>query len=177
VWCLTEEQSRQWCTGRGRTLDESGHPFIDAAKYSISAPLSAMNWSRLTWLSNFIARSLEPYDECLMWVTQWGVWSSSENLHLFYRLRETYGERRPLYDAPGHLFLNYEGSDLTSFIELGLLFGWDFYLLPNLDYARAFVSHDEFLEFRTDSADTAKTVGESLEGSKTDRSAERDAEP
>ncbi len=142
---------------------------MDAAACSVSAPLHGMNWSLLTWLSQFIARSVEPFDQCLMWVTTWGVWPSSENLHLFYRLREGYGERRPLHEAPGHLFLTHEGADLATFVQLGLLFGWDFYLVPGPNYATAFVSHDEFLEFRTDDLATAQKVAASLDGATIER--------
>jgi hypothetical protein len=135
---------------------------MDEAKHSISAPLSGMNWSGLTWLSGFIVEWLKPDDECLVWVTQWGVWPSSENFHLFYRLRETYGERRRLHEAPGSLFLDYEAADLATFIELGLLFGWDFYVVPTPKYASAFVSHDEFLELRTDDEAKAQRAREVL---------------
>jgi hypothetical protein len=48
------------------------------------------------------------------------------------------------------LFLDYEEADLVSFLELGILNGWDMHLLPVLDYggpdtARAFISHDEWV--------------------------------
>jgi hypothetical protein len=124
-----------------------------------------MNWSRLNWLAGFLTSCLEPFDECLLWVTQWGVWPSSENLHLFYRLRESYGERRLLQDAPGHLFLKHEMSDLISFVQLALLAGWDFYLLPTPAYAQAFISHDEFMMLHTDVSDAVSQVRESLPGS------------
>jgi hypothetical protein len=32
---------------------------------------------------------VQPFEECLLWVTQSGIWASSENLHLFYRVRES----------------------------------------------------------------------------------------
>ena len=124
-----------------------------------------MNWSRLHWLAGFLISHLEPFDECLLWVTQWGVWPSSENFHLFYRMRESYGERRLLHDAPGQLFLKHETADLQTFLELALLCGWDFYLLPAPDYATAFISHDEFIELHTDATGIVDQVKESLPGS------------
>jgi len=133
--------------------------------FQIKAPLSGMNWSRLHWISGFLASHLQPFDECLLWVTQWGVWPSSENYHLFYRLRESYREHRSLPNAPGHLFLKHETADLTSFLELALLCGWDFYLLPAPTYAAVFVSHDEFVVINTDAADAVQQVNESLPGS------------
>jgi hypothetical protein len=90
---------------------------------------------------------------------------SSENLHLFYRVRGSYGEHRPLADAPGHLFLKHEINELTTFIELALLCGWDFYLFPAPAYAAAFVSHDEYIEFHTNDSNAANAMKDSLAGS------------
>jgi hypothetical protein len=78
------------------------------------------------------------------------VWPSSENWHLYYRLRQSYGEQRLLHEAPGHLFLDFEAPELISFLQVALLFGWGGHLLPVAGFARAFVSHDEFVEFATD---------------------------
>jgi hypothetical protein len=90
---------------------------------------------------------LQPRDRCLLWVTDWGVWRSSENLHLYYRLRQSYGDVRLLEEAPGHLFLSHESADLVSFFQVGLLCGWDMHLIPAEGYGRAFMSHDEFVAF------------------------------
>lgn len=146
MWCLTAEEAKAWCpAGKLGVALEAAGPIHGDFGQSITVPLSPLNWSRLAWFANFTRSFLEPYDECLLWVTLHGVWSSSENWHLFYRLRETYGERRPLHQAPGHLFLDHESADLATFIGLALQFGWDFHLLPAPAYATAFISHDEFM--------------------------------
>jgi hypothetical protein len=163
MWCLTKEESRVWCTGHGFTLDPTGHPVIGGQEHSVNLSVSKTNWSKLTWLSKFIASSLEPFEKCLLCVAEWGVWGSSENWHLFYRVRESYSERRELSAAPGHLFLRHEGADLATFIQLGLLFGWDFYLLPFPTYHTAFVSHDEYLQFCTNDGDAAREVQHCLD--------------
>lgn len=152
-----------WCEGHGFTLDPTGDPVISSREHSVILSLSKTNWSKLAWLSNFIALHLEPFDKCLLWVTQWGIWTSSENWHLFYRLRESYSERRELWVAPGHQFLRHEGADLVTFIQLGLLFGWDFFLLPAPTYHTAFVSHDEYLQFCTNDGDAAREVQHCLD--------------
>ena len=105
---------------------------------------------------------IEPFDHCLLWVTEWGVWHSSENWHLFYRVRESYAERRRLHDAPGHLFLEHEAVDLATFVGLALLSGWDFYILPDTAYANVFVSHDGFLHIYIDDLQVAESVENSL---------------
>jgi hypothetical protein len=73
-----------------------------------------------------------------------------ENLQLYYRLRQSYGDHQLLEDAPGHLFLDYEAADLVSFLQVAVLCGWDAHVLPLGGYARAFVSHDEYVEFAAD---------------------------
>lgn len=85
-----------------------------------------------------------------MWVTGWGIFPSNENLHLFYRFRQTYGDQRLLREAPGHLCLNYEGAEVVTLVHLGMLFGWDLHLIPMSGHARAFVSHDEWVEVAFD---------------------------
>jgi len=97
----------------------------------------------------FIERSLRPWERCLFWVTEWGIWESSENWHLYYRLRQSYGDHLLIEEASAHLFLEYEVHDLISFIQIGLTSGWDFTLLTRNDYTRIFVSHDEWVEFMT----------------------------
>lgn len=162
MWCLSKDESKRWC--EGFDFVESGLPKIDKFKYRVTAPFAQMPASRLHWLARLAASHLEPFDECLLWVTQWEIWPSSENFHLFYRLRESYGERRRLVDAPGHLFLKHENADLATFISLGLWNGWDFYLLPDLGNGAAFVSHDEVVELHTNDKDVAAPAKELLPG-------------
>ena len=46
-------------------------------------------------------------------------------------------------------------ADLVSYLQVGLLCGWDMHLLPAVGYARAFVSHDEYVEFTADKANAS----------------------
>lgn len=97
-----------------------------------------------------------------MWVTEPDIFWS-ENRHLLYRLRESYGERRRLQDAPGHLFLGHEGADLATMIGLGLLANWDFHLVASPGYLRGFRSHDGFLDLFTDGSAAVEELKKSLE--------------
>jgi hypothetical protein len=163
MWCLTKEDSRKWCEGHGFTSGREGYPVINQKKHSAVTYFSEKNWSQLTWFSGFLTSYLQPFRECLLWVTEWGVWPSSENLHLFYRLRESYDERRSLHDAPGHSFLGYENADLTTYIQVALQFGWGFYLVTSPSHHSAFVSHDEYVDFYTDDPDVAEKARHCLE--------------
>jgi hypothetical protein len=140
MWCLTKSEAEQWCEGRKISL-----PDPTTWKFQVQKSLVNEKWSRLSWVSGFIASFTEPVNESLLWITQTGVWPSSENWPLFYRLRQSYGELRRIEDAPAQVFLRHEILDLTNFVEVALICGWDFYIL---DYRRSvFVSHDEFVDF------------------------------
>ena len=101
----------------------------------------------------------------LLWVTEWGIWPSSENWHLYYKLRQTYGDQRLLYETPGHLFLEHEAEDLASFLQIAMLNGWGGYVLTQANYVNAFFNHDEYIDFFAghdqDLAEVCKALGTS----------------
>jgi hypothetical protein len=144
---LTLVEAREWCRDRVE-LTDTGFPTRPSRepRYARGPTSHEVAFCRQ------LERALQPREACLLWVTDWSIWPSSENLHLYYQLRQSYGDRRQLGDAPGHLFLDYEAADLVSFLQVGLLCGWDMHLLPSVGYARAFVSHDEYVEFTADKA-------------------------
>ncbi len=102
---------------------------------------------RIRFLAHWIASEIPYGMSVLLQITEWGIWPSSENWHLYYRLRQSYGDQRLLGEAPGHLFLGHEGEDLASFLQLSILNGWGGYILTEADHVNAFFSHDEFIDF------------------------------
>ena len=114
--------------------------------------------TKLTWFCRFIERSLQPRKHCLLWVTTWGVWPSSENWHLYYRLRQSHSDQRLIHEAPGHMFLEFEAADLVSFVEIGQIAGWDMHLIPTICYGRVFISHDEWVEFAMDNPSETERI-------------------
>jgi hypothetical protein len=80
----------------------------------------------------------------LLWITENGIWPPSENLHLYYRLRQSYEEHRPLVDAPGHQFMYFEEADLATFIDLVIQFGWSGFLFGSAKLYMT-ISHDEWI--------------------------------
>jgi hypothetical protein len=98
----------------------------------------------------------------LLFITEWGIWPSCENWHLYYKLRQTYGENRLLPDAPGHLFLEHEAKDLASFLQLSMLNGWGGYVLTEANYVNAFFSHDEYIDFFAEHAEKLADVRKML---------------
>ena len=149
---LTNEEAAAWA--RGRTLlmpfgdRPERQPRLPSLRFALPQPAH-----RLFAFSSYVASAITSGDSCLVWITEYGVWPSNENTHLYYRLRESYGDHRLLHEAPAHLCLKHEAADLITVLQLALLFGWDAYLLPESDHVAAFCSHDEFVEWYSRSPD------------------------
>ena len=114
------------------------------------------------FVSHWIATSITYRTPTLLWITEWGIWPSSENWHLYYKLRQTYGNSQLLHEAPGHLFLEHEAEDLASFLQVAMLNGWGGYILTGANYVNAFFSHDEYIRFFATSEEQLADVREAL---------------
>lgn len=161
---LTINEAIEWCLAQDIEFDELKKPkHLGKGFHNLrfNVPTSV---NQLTWFCRYIEEKLHPRNRCLLWVTGWGIWESSENWHLYYRLRESYGDLRLIDEAPAHLFLNYETHDLASFLQIGVTSGWDMFLFPTQGYARVFVSHDGWLEFVTNDQAELNKIKAELDG-------------
>ncbi len=93
--------------------------------------------------------SIGRWDECLLWVQEWGVWPSSENWPAYYEARGQQGERRSLRKAPGHLFMPGDEPLLVRFLCLVLENAWEAQLVSVLGgrpRSHVSLSHDEWID-------------------------------
>ena len=94
--------------------------------------------------------ALGQWDECLVWITDWGVWASGEDWPEFYAWRGAHGERRSLDTAPGHRFDAEDVGLLVQLLELVMKNAWDADILcsqaGSADRVRAKISHDEWYQ-------------------------------
>ena len=147
---LTSAESHDWASGHSIALNQSGRPARNVDG------LVTRRWmfpsvAQLNWWAGYISKALTPRHKCLAWVTDFEIFQSGENQHLYYRLRQSYGDLRLLHEAPGHLFLEHEAADLATVLGLSVLNSWDVHVLPELQYggpdtARAFICHDGWFE-------------------------------
>lgn len=93
---------------------------------------------------------LGSWDECLVWITGWGVWPSGEDWPKFYGWRGALGERRSLNVAPGHRFDRGDVPLLFELLTLIMENAWDADILCSrhgrADCLRAKISHDEWYQ-------------------------------
>jgi hypothetical protein len=155
----TNQECEDWLSGRERLKPEAV-PGVHVEH--IGYPPGS---HRLFFVAHWIATSLTYRTPTLLWITEWGIWGGSENWHLYYKLRQTYGDQRLLHEAPGHLFLEHEAEDLASFLQVSMLNGWGGYVLTGMNYVNAFFSHDEYIDFFAENdgnlADIRKEFGTS----------------
>jgi hypothetical protein len=137
----TPTECESWLAGRHRLKLESTQGLH---RHRLSYPREP---HRIYQLAYWVASCLTYRMPALLWITEWGIWESSENWHLYYTLRRSHGDRLLLHEAPGHLFLQHEVEDLASFLQVSMLNGWGGYLLTEANYVNAFFSHDEFVDF------------------------------
>lgn len=139
----TQQQCEEWLAQRKRVRPDQDQ----------SLPAERFEYPREAYrffaVAGATARSITYRQSALLWVTEWGIWPSSENWQLYYKLRHTYGDYQLLHDAPGHLFLEYESEDLGTFLQLAMLNGWGGYILTQANYVNVFFSHDEYMDFFT----------------------------
>lgn len=137
----TRQESDEWLSGRGRKLPNENA----SSCYTVGYPVRPYEYQ---YNARWIATSLTYREPALLLITEWGIWS--ENWHLYYKLRQSYGDHRLLHEAPGHLFLDFESEDLASFLQVAMLNGWGGYVLTGANYVNLFFSHDEYINFYAD---------------------------
>jgi len=84
--------------------------------------------------------------ECLVWISDWNIFSSQEYTHIFYRFRQSYGVNAPVANFPGHLCLASERAEIICLVQLCILNCWDVHVFPDLSYSALFFSHDQRFE-------------------------------
>jgi hypothetical protein len=116
-----------------------------------------------TALSRLFAYLLLRNSNVCIYVSGWGVWGSSENLDLFYGYRRSFGENRLLIEAPVHVFERSEENTFVSILSMAFYFLWDVWVFDIEGKALIRISHDEWLQIRTDDEDPSKEFVTELE--------------
>lgn len=137
----TKDECEKWLSDRGRRKPDSNS---NQHRERVDFPPEPY---KLFFLAHWVATSLTHRRPTLLWITEWGIWPSSENWHLYYKMRQTYGDFQLLAEVPGHLCLEHETEDLASFLQMAMLNGWGGYVLTEANYVNAFFSHDEYVDF------------------------------
>jgi hypothetical protein len=149
----TTEQCKRWS-------DTRWQPDTATSKFTLRVPYSNYP-SRMFHIARWMANRL-PWDcPSLLWVTASDIGPLS-NWHLYYRLRESYGDRREIDEAPGHYCLDHERAELATWIYIAMLSDWNAVLIPELDYARVKFGHYRLIDCYSDDEQQIKDLHEVL---------------
>ncbi len=144
-----------WCAEHGVAVDDERHRPADdptllhryRAQYADGGPSG-----REAASAEATILALGEWDEALLWITEWGIWPSSEDWPRFYAARGAHGERMSLAEKPGHIFRRNEVGELRGFLTILMQQGWGGWLLLTakgvLVPLRIVISHDEWLELQ-----------------------------
>ena len=144
-----------WCAEAGIGLLEQARPASDPRLTHSARWLYAdgERSGREPGLARVAISQLAPWHSALLWITQTGVWPSTEDWPAYYAMRGRVGERRSLDVAPGHLFDASQGELLIEFVTATMENGWDAFVLSERGMVsgdtRIRISHDEWIELQS----------------------------
>jgi hypothetical protein len=137
---LSNNEAKKWCQAQGAAFGGRGFPESTSRTKPFAIPNDAGHRVALA------GQHLEHFrkgGKTLVWFDDWAVWPHGQRMHIFERFLASYGESRPLIEAPAFLFSEHEFEDLVSFVTLGILFLWDVHVVSTKARRLLFYSHDE----------------------------------
>ena len=144
----------EWCRENHIPVSESWHlkddPSLRFTSRLVHSPDGRSGQE--AGVARSCVKALTPWKSCLLWVTGWGIWPSSEDWPQYYAARGRLGEKRSLQEAPGQLFEAGEARLLQEFLTLVLENGWEAQVLPSDAAAagrRIHCSHDGWTQLRS----------------------------
>jgi hypothetical protein len=78
-------------------------------------------------------------------ISEWGVWPSSEDMHLYKILRQSQLSNYTIAETPGHVFSYLEAEDFFTHLCFFLRSGWGGWIAGTLDQTTIGFTHDEAL--------------------------------
>src|SRR5689334_10764800 len=123
---LSSPEIKSWCEQNRIPVNDFELPDRSGAELRFKIPADAQ---KRVVLVNGAMKSFDQEPVILVWFDDWSVWPSGQRMHVFERFRKSYGESRPLIEAPGQLFDRTELEDACSFVTIALLFLWDCYVV------------------------------------------------
>lgn len=106
-------------------IEDTDKLYLKLLNDSVMLPRISFNLNldshRILNFSSKVCSCLGNYQQCLLIINEYGIWSSSEHAPLYYKLK---GDDLPLKDFPGHVFDEHDMDDLISYLFLVLIFGW-----------------------------------------------------
>lgn len=145
---ISHSEFRLWCNQHGlQVAEREWLSYANGPQLSFTVKLQDSPYKVVAFASScFQVDDNAPFEGAMIWYRDWGIWNRVDEetfAQTIQMLRAELGERRPLIDAPGHIFLNEEHVAARIFWTQPMLIGWDAILLPDKRDYFVFTSHDQ----------------------------------
>jgi hypothetical protein len=141
---IDKEKTMNWLSIRG-LLDSKGSLSLSGFSEPVSYRIPADSGKK-TVLSRIIASFFDSEGESLLWINEYGIWPSCEDLTLFEGFRKSLGEYSPLFEKPGHIFFKQDLSSVSSLLAMIFYFMWGAIIVSGTKNIVVRISHDEMLD-------------------------------
>lgn len=116
-----------------------------------------------TALARLISALFASLAEPVIYISEWGVWESSQNLDIFDSYRKAKGETMSLSEKPVHCFKSASEESFIGILCLVLYFVWDAEVFDREGKCLVSVSHDEWFEIRTNDQEVRRICNQATE--------------
>jgi len=159
VRMVSDTKVEEWLDARGLSVDpRTLVPRRSEVTLSLDIPAES---GRRTNLARLLADLFRSQSEGLLWITEFGIWPSSEHRPIFAALRHAAGVDLPLEDSPGHFFSSDDSDLVVSLIAVALYFSWGAILVRGDLGLIASVSHDDWIDI-TGTPESLRQVRQAL---------------
>jgi hypothetical protein len=138
------ESIRSWFATNG-LMSPDGDVVLPGAAAAICYRIPADS-GRKTVLAKAIAALVTRNGPSALWISEYGIWPSSEDRGLFQGFRKSLGESGSLKGKPGHVFTSDDMAPAASLLALVLYFVWGAWVAAPQTGVLVRISHDEILE-------------------------------
>ena len=147
--CFTPTECSEWL--RQRDIAEAPH---GAPVSQFGLPKEA---GRIIAFTRSLFLAFGDFPGGLLVFTDWALYKPDE-MTLIDSLRRGHGERRPLIEAPGHVFTPAEVSEAIGQSYLPIIFAWSSYMYLASGLATVYFWEGDLVDFWTSDSGTTKKV-------------------
>lgn len=140
---LSRDEAREWLRKCGLGPERQS---LRAALTVTFQRVVPSDCGRKAALSRTLGSLFAEQQEVLLFVTEYGVWQSAEDWHLFDTYRRGLGINSPIWESPGHVVFIEETDELRTLLLLALYFVWDATVVAGDGSFAVELSHDEVLD-------------------------------
>jgi len=139
---LTKEEANSWIINKAIILDEM-KSFVGFTH--VQSEIIPNDSGKKNYISKEIS-NLNYGKECLLYIDEYGIWPSTENMELFNGYRKSIGINENLWEKPAHLITITEKTELYCLLCMVLYFSWGAFLISENANEIIRISHDEYIE-------------------------------